>query len=411
MRKLLTLGAGAAIVGIILLVIAFAVSYVVVAGLQSDLAASLSGLSASTLSLTYATLEAVFLAVMIVLGYGLITKGLDGVRRQEQMERGEVWAEPLFSQPPQAAAAPTEAKTAPQPAQPRAARPSMIPRPRASPARVVQGSRPVQLLQTRQMQPLSVVTTETKVTNAPPPPPTPVVVVVQAPPQSATSPQANFVEVRDANVAEAEPTGGETATLEEPPRREALPEPAAEVPTMTTPLLEPTRPESDVKWEGGEPEMPAGIEILPEPEQHGVEAPVEQEEPQETATPLEYGVPQETATPFEQEEPQEAVTPLEQEEPRETVAPLEHEEPQEAVTPLEHEEPMEAAAPVVQSEQASEIAPPAPPAPPVQIQATTEAPAPSSDMAIGGETVEKEQARTRRQAKRPRKQSQQSNPG
>jgi len=81
------------------------------------------------------------------------------------------------------------------------------------------------------------------------------------------------------------------------------------------------------------------------------------------------------------------------------------------VTPLEHEEPMEAAAPVVQSEQASEIAPPAPPAPPVQIQATTEAPAPSSDMAIGGETVEKEQARTRRQAKRPRKQSQQSNPG
>jgi hypothetical protein len=83
LRRLLVFGTGAAVIGILLTVVAFYEAYLIVSSLQRDLASSINN---QTLLLEDATLEAVFLGVMVALGYGLISKGLDGIRKQELLE-------------------------------------------------------------------------------------------------------------------------------------------------------------------------------------------------------------------------------------------------------------------------------------------------------------------------------------
>jgi len=83
MRRLLVFGTGAAIIGILLTTIAFYESYLIVSSLQKELGNSITN---QTNLLEDATLEAVFLGVMVALGYGLISKGLDGIRKQELLE-------------------------------------------------------------------------------------------------------------------------------------------------------------------------------------------------------------------------------------------------------------------------------------------------------------------------------------
>jgi hypothetical protein len=82
MRKLLVFGTGAAIIGILLLVFAFYEAYNIVSALQSKIGQS----SSDNSLLEDATLEAIFLGLMAALGYGLISKGLDGIRRQALLE-------------------------------------------------------------------------------------------------------------------------------------------------------------------------------------------------------------------------------------------------------------------------------------------------------------------------------------
>lgn len=84
MRRLLAFGTGAAIIGLALLLVAFFESYVIVGELQKEIANQTS--STVNTILEDATLEAVFLGVMVALGYGLISQGLNGIRRQEMLE-------------------------------------------------------------------------------------------------------------------------------------------------------------------------------------------------------------------------------------------------------------------------------------------------------------------------------------
>lgn len=83
MRRLLVFGTGAAVIGIVLLIVAFYEAYLIVSTLQTNVGQSITN---TNLLLEDATLEAVFLGVMAALGYGLVAKGLDGIRRQELLE-------------------------------------------------------------------------------------------------------------------------------------------------------------------------------------------------------------------------------------------------------------------------------------------------------------------------------------
>ena len=83
MRRLLVFGTGAAVIGIVLLIVAFYEAYLIVSTLQREVGNQLTN---TNLLLEDATLEAVFLGVMAALGYGLVAKGLDGIRRQELLE-------------------------------------------------------------------------------------------------------------------------------------------------------------------------------------------------------------------------------------------------------------------------------------------------------------------------------------
>jgi len=85
LRRLLVFGTGAAVIGILLTIVAFYEAYLIVSSLQSELGT----VTNQTLLLEDATLEAVFLGVMVALGYGLISKGLDGIRKQELLELEE----------------------------------------------------------------------------------------------------------------------------------------------------------------------------------------------------------------------------------------------------------------------------------------------------------------------------------
>ena len=83
MRRLLVFGTGAAVIGIVLLIVAFYEAYLIVSTLQREVGNQVTN---TNLLLEDATLEAVFLGVMAALGYGLVAKGLDGIRRQELLE-------------------------------------------------------------------------------------------------------------------------------------------------------------------------------------------------------------------------------------------------------------------------------------------------------------------------------------
>jgi hypothetical protein len=86
LRRLLVFGTGAAVIGILLTIVAFYEAYLIVSSLQTELGNVVTN---QTLLLEDATLEAVFLGVMVALGYGLISKGLDGIRKQELLELEE----------------------------------------------------------------------------------------------------------------------------------------------------------------------------------------------------------------------------------------------------------------------------------------------------------------------------------
>jgi hypothetical protein len=83
MRKLLFFGTGAAVIGILFLILAFYESYLIVNALQRQLGQSVID---TTRLLEDAVLEAVFLGIMAGIGYALISKGLDGIRREELLE-------------------------------------------------------------------------------------------------------------------------------------------------------------------------------------------------------------------------------------------------------------------------------------------------------------------------------------
>ncbi len=104
LRKLLVFGTGAAVIGIILLLLAFYEAFIIINNFEANFASSLGGTSSATFSLTYATVQAVFLGAIIAIGYGLVTKGLDGLRRQEQLEKEGQWSETVVSLRPQARA-------------------------------------------------------------------------------------------------------------------------------------------------------------------------------------------------------------------------------------------------------------------------------------------------------------------
>ncbi len=82
MRRLLVFGTGAAVIGIVLLIVAFYEAYLIVSTLQKVVTTTVN----TNALLEDAALEAVFLGVMAALGYGLVAKGLDGIRRQELLE-------------------------------------------------------------------------------------------------------------------------------------------------------------------------------------------------------------------------------------------------------------------------------------------------------------------------------------
>jgi hypothetical protein len=105
LRRLLVFGTGAAVIGILLTVVAFYEAYLIVGSLQKELASSINN---QTLLLEDATLEAVFLGVMVALGYGLISKGLDGIRKQELLEL-EIPAEEMLALEGKVSSTPREA--------------------------------------------------------------------------------------------------------------------------------------------------------------------------------------------------------------------------------------------------------------------------------------------------------------
>ncbi|MDA4123567.1 MAG: hypothetical protein OK456_10350 [Thaumarchaeota archaeon] len=84
MRRLLSFGAGAAIIGTLLLIAAFYETYVVVNSLQTHLNTAIS--STSNNLLEDSSVEAVFLGIMAILGYILIAQGLEGIRKQELVD-------------------------------------------------------------------------------------------------------------------------------------------------------------------------------------------------------------------------------------------------------------------------------------------------------------------------------------
>jgi hypothetical protein len=83
MRKLLFFGTGAAVIGLLFLVVAFWESYLIVSALQRQLGQTVID---TTRLLEDAAFEAVFLGIMAGIGYALISKGLDGIRREELLE-------------------------------------------------------------------------------------------------------------------------------------------------------------------------------------------------------------------------------------------------------------------------------------------------------------------------------------
>lgn len=264
MRRLLAFGTGAAIAGIGLLVVSFIVAYFVVTSLQTDLS-NIGGAAAATGPLEYATLEAVFLGIMAAIGYGLITKGLDGIRREEQLERSEVWTEPMFQPTMQATQPGQKGQT---PARPVASAERVMTGKPRQPTKMVQSVAPVQPI-----APVVAVTPQSAVQPAVQPAEQPAPIVqpaTPAPPPETVEPPEQFKPVEPAPPPSW--MGPEQSKEESEIQMEH-----ERVQPRFGPLLEEPKTETEVKWEGEAPELPRDVEVLPEPELHGANWAIERE--------------------------------------------------------------------------------------------------------------------------------------
>lgn len=272
--------------GIVLLIISFAVAYSIVTGLQNTLGGSLSSANPSTGPLVYATFEAVFLGVMAALGYGLITKGLDGIRRQELLEAGELYAAPVVE--PMRRAAPmtvVQAKPKPAPAAVPSGRPtgtaSQPARPEPAPRRTIlpptysDSSDWMNLPEPAKPEDLTDLYTSPKIETEEP--------KVEAPPEPAPEPAETM------QVEPLMPSG--TPAAEE--------EPAEEVAAEVEPEEVPVEPQGEVMWEGAAPVPPTEVEVPPETESQG--------------TPATVGEPETQTKPEERPENEPSMTPAVQE--------------------------------------------------------------------------------------------------
>ncbi len=223
MRRLLAFGTGAAVIGLFLLLVAFFESYIIVSQLQSELANQTAG--NVNVVLEDATLEAVFLGVMVALGYGLISQGLSGIRKQEMLELER-------SEEDEMVKARVMAK---------------ITRERAAEKERAAGIRHLVT-----SQGIGGRDTTKSATPAPPSEPLP----------PAGSPIA----------AGASQAPGQSSTASSPAQVETPPEIRDQPEPSPAPAVSDVSPSGvpEVVWEGGPPSKLEGVEVLPEPPDHGV---------------------------------------------------------------------------------------------------------------------------------------------
>jgi hypothetical protein len=261
LRRLLAFGTGAAVIGLFLLLVAFFESYIIVGQLQNELANQTS--ANVNVILEDATLEAVFLGVMVALGYGLISQGLGGIRRQEMLELEK-------SEEDEMVKARVMAK---------------ITRERAAEKERAAGIRHVVTSQGMETKPRAEATApETPVPpEASVPVPIPPVWSPQVPaeapepivagtPQSLSQvtwePSSTVPETPKSSPAQPVPA-------EQPPDQKSAPlepAPASQSAPLPTPgpAAAPAPEAPEVVWEGGAPAKLEGVEVLPEPPEHGV---------------------------------------------------------------------------------------------------------------------------------------------
>jgi hypothetical protein len=272
LRRLLYFGTGAAIIGILLLLAAFYASYAIVANLQNELANNTN----VNLVLEDATLEAIFLGVMASIGYILVNQGLSGIRREEMLDiegsveeavaaRQERIRVKGVSRPIRSTRGPPEsAKMEPSPQN---GGDEDMPAPvvvaAASPSpqtpTVASSTAQSQVMASKAAEPTGFSWTTTPV-EAPKP-------VAEEPPQAVYVPPA--------------PAPIAATPAPEPPAQPAVIEAAsspeiagkAEMPAVQSPPVEapaPATAPAAVVWEGGPPPKLEGVDILPEPPEHGV---------------------------------------------------------------------------------------------------------------------------------------------
>jgi hypothetical protein len=284
MRRLLVFGTGAAVIGILLLVVAFYEAYVIVNDLQSNLSAGTT--SPSTNLLTDASLQAVFLGVMAALGYALIAKGLDGIRKQELVDIQKGTAARIAQVRPRSRAAMPSREAQLQAMIGEGAAQEAIP----AGAVVLPGPETSSMYSTLDA---GAAETPTKPDVEVTPPATAVPSEVQVEPALIWQQVASSKAVETTAREPVQASG-----RARPPVEQVRPEPEPEVaptPTQTpvaesepapvSPMEPVTQPDASslktaetnqVAWEGGAPESLKGVEILPEPATHGATATFEE---------------------------------------------------------------------------------------------------------------------------------------
>jgi len=286
LRRLLAFGTGAAIVGIVLLVVAFYEAYLIVGSLQNQLAANT--VTDTNALLEAATLEAVFLGVMAAVGYGLIAKGLDGIRRQELLEMEgpaqddfgrAVNRRPNSDRPRYVLrAAPDKVRVAqrPQP-QYQATHPGI---------KQSEGNPPEPAVRTA---PVAASAVKLSAPVISPPPSVPAAAVAVAPPASPP--------VAQCKVPPPPPDAAQPVIVLPPPAQVETPPVVAaktgpsEIPESTTQTTGTTvdeAPIGEVVWESGEPAKVEGVDLLPELQAQKVDAAASCEPDQQGA---EWAVP------------------------------------------------------------------------------------------------------------------------
>jgi hypothetical protein len=269
LRRLLVFGTGAAVIGIVLLIVAFYEAYLIVSTLQREVGNQLTN---TNLLLEDATLEAVFLGVMAALGYGLVAKGLDGIRRQELLEM-EGPATVYGREQVQIREGRTQYG------------------PRSGPP--VGFSTKVEQEKPRDMHPGIKARDDKSVPYEVPVMPAPWSPEPETREEVDTSPAApapTFVEpvevVQDAVPSSSAPTPSDTSTLTVP---ESSTSGQSTVPEGSSGQSAEWHPEAakqgEVVWEGQAPPVLGGVEVLPAPESHGAAAALEPQPSQPGWTP------------------------------------------------------------------------------------------------------------------------------